>query len=99
MCAIAALGLISTGAVMAVDGQRTIERASHDQDRQQRRLQLAEEGPGEQAEIDDKGSQAVASKASVGIIDHPRGRQAHRPRAGRPGTRTRSPCRVATSST
>jgi hypothetical protein len=67
MCAIGALGLVSTGAVMAVDGQRTIEAHPTTQSDNGAVCALDEEGPGEQAEIDDKGSQAVASKASIGI--------------------------------
>jgi hypothetical protein len=66
-CTIAALGLVSTGAVMAVDGQRTIPPHPTTQSDNGAVCDLAEEGPGEQAEIDDKGSQAVASKASIGI--------------------------------
>jgi hypothetical protein len=66
-CTIAALGLVSTGAVMAVDGQRTIPAHPTTQSDNGAVCDLAEEGPGEQAEIDDKGSQAVASKASIGI--------------------------------
>ena len=67
VCAIAALGIISTGAVMAIDGQRTIDEHPTTQSDNSGVCELAEEGPGEQAEIDEKGSQAVASKAGVGI--------------------------------
>lgn len=67
VCTIATLGLVSTGAVMAVDGQRTIEEHPTTETDNGAACTLAEEGPGEQAEIDDKGSQAVASKASIGI--------------------------------
>jgi hypothetical protein len=66
-CTIAALGLVSTGAVMAVDGQREIPEHPTTQSDNSAVCDLAEEGPGEQAEIDEKGSQAVASKASVAI--------------------------------
>jgi hypothetical protein len=67
VCAIFALGLVSTGAVMAVDGQRTIERHPTTSSDNGAACALAEEGPGTQAEVDEKASQAVASKASVGI--------------------------------
>ena len=67
VCAIAALGLVSTGAVMAVDGQRTIEAHPTTSTNSGAACSLAEEGPGTQAEVDDKGSQAVASKAGIGI--------------------------------
>jgi hypothetical protein len=67
VCAIAMLGLVSTGAVMAVDGQRTIEAHPTTGSDNGAVCALDEEGPGEQAEIDDKGSQAVASKAAIGI--------------------------------
>ena len=67
VCSIAVLGLVSTGAVMAVDGQRTIPAHPTTGSDNGAVCDLAEEGPGEQAEIDDKGSQAVASKAAIGI--------------------------------
>lgn len=67
VCAISALGLISTGAVMAVDGQRTIEEHPTTSSDNGAACALAEEGPGTQAEVDEKASQAVASKASIGI--------------------------------
>ncbi|MEO8265226.1 MAG: hypothetical protein ABI706_06900 [Ilumatobacteraceae bacterium] len=67
VCTIAVLGLVSTGAVMAVDGQRTIDPHPTTQSDNGAACALAEEGSGDQAEIDDKGSQAVASKASIGI--------------------------------
>lgn len=67
VCTIAVLGLVSTGAVMAVDGQRTIDPHPTTQSDNGAACALAEEGTGDQAEIDDKGSQAVASKASIGI--------------------------------
>jgi hypothetical protein len=67
VCAIAVLGLVSTGAVMAVDGQREIDPHPTTKSDNGAACALAEEGPGEQAEIDEKGSQAVASKASIGI--------------------------------
>jgi len=67
VCAIAALGIVSTGAVMAIDGQREIHEHPTTQSDDSAVCELAEEGPGEQAEIDELGSQAVASKASVGI--------------------------------
>ncbi len=67
VCAIAVLGLVSTGAVMAVDGQRTIDPHPTTQSDNGAACALAEEGTGDQAEIDEKGSQAVASKASIGI--------------------------------
>ncbi len=67
MCTIGVLGLVSTGAVMAVDGQRTIEAHPTTKSDNGAACALAEEGEGTQAEIDEKASQAVASKASVGI--------------------------------
>ncbi len=67
VCAIAMLGLVSTGAVMAVDGQRAIPAHPTTGSDNGAVCDLAEEGPGDQAEIDDKGSQAVASKAAIGI--------------------------------
>ena len=67
VCTIAVLGLVSTGAVMAVDGQRTIDPHPTTQSDNGAACALAEEGTGDQAEIDAKGSQAVASKASIGI--------------------------------
>jgi len=67
VCAIAALGLVATGALMAIDGQRTIaEHPTTGTDNNAVCL-LAQEGPGEQSEIDKKGSQAVSNKASVGL--------------------------------
>jgi hydrogenase-4 membrane subunit HyfE len=68
VCTIGALGLVSTGAVMAVDGQRTIEAHPTTSTDNGAVCSQPEEGPGEQAEVDDKGSQAVAAKASVGLI-------------------------------
>jgi len=77
VCAIAALGLVATGALMAVDGQRTIaEHPTTGTDNNAVCL-LAEEGPGEQAEVDQKGSQAVSSKASVGLTVTLEGGQLH----------------------
>ena len=67
VCAIAALGLVATGALMAIDGQRTIAEHPTTQTDNNAVCGLAEEGPGEQAEADQKGSQAVSSKASVGL--------------------------------
>jgi hypothetical protein len=67
ICAIAALGLVSTGAVMAVDGQRTIEEHPTTKTDNGAACALAEEATGEEKEIDEKGSQAVASKAAIGI--------------------------------
>jgi hypothetical protein len=67
ICTIGALGLVSTGAVMAVDGQRTIETHPTTRTDNGAACALAEEGPGTQAEVDNKGSQAVAAKSSVGI--------------------------------
>ena len=67
ICAIAALGLVSTGAVMAVDGQRTIEAHPTTKTDNGAACALADEATGEEKEIDEKGSQAVASKASIGI--------------------------------
>jgi hypothetical protein len=67
ICTIGALGLVSTGAVMAVDGQRTIETHPTTRTDNGAACALAEEGPGTQAEVDNKGSQAVASKSAVGI--------------------------------
>ncbi|MEP7048449.1 MAG: hypothetical protein ABI949_17295 [Ilumatobacteraceae bacterium] len=67
ICTIAALGLVSTGAVMAVDGQRPIAEHPTTKTDNGAACSLAERGPGEQAEVDEKGSQAVASKAAIGI--------------------------------
>ena len=67
VCAIAALGLVSTGAVMAVDGQRPIEEHPTTASDNGAACDLAEEGSGHQAEIDELGSQAVASKSAIGI--------------------------------
>jgi hypothetical protein len=67
VCTIAALGLVSTGAVMAVDGQRTIETHLTTKSDSNTACALAEEASGAQAEIDEKGSQSVASKAAIGI--------------------------------
>ena len=52
---------------MAVDGQRTIEAHPTTRTDNGAACDLAEEGPGTQAEVDEKGSQAVASKAGIGI--------------------------------
>lgn len=67
VCAIAALGLVSTGAVMAVDGQRTIEHHPTTTTDNGAACALAEEGSGTQAEVDEKGSQAVAAKSGIAI--------------------------------
>ena len=67
VCTIAVLGLVSTGAVMAVDGQREIDPHPTTRTDNGAACALTEEGPGEQAKVDEKGSQAVASKASIGI--------------------------------
>ena len=67
VCAIAALGLVSTGAVMAVDGQRTIEHHPTTTTDNGAACALAEEGSGTQAEVDEKGSQAVAAKSGIAM--------------------------------
>jgi len=67
VCAVAALGLVATGALMALDGQRTIAEHPTTQTDNNAVCLLDKEGPGEQAEVDKKGSQAVSSKASVGL--------------------------------
>jgi hypothetical protein len=67
ICAIAALGLVSTGAVMAIGGQRTIEAHPTTTTDNGAACSLAEEATGTDKEIDEKGSQAVASKAAIGI--------------------------------
>lgn len=67
ICAIAALGLVSTGAVMAVDGQRPIEAHPTTKTDNGAACSLADEATGADKEIDEKGSQAVASKAAIGI--------------------------------
>jgi hypothetical protein len=67
VCTIAALGLVSTGAVMAVDGQRPIEEHPTTSTNSGSACTLAQEGPGTQAEVDAKGSQAVASKSGIAI--------------------------------
>ena len=67
ICAIGLLGLVSTGAVMAIDGQRAIEEHPTTESDNAAVCSLAEEGEGHQAEIDELGSQAVASKASIAI--------------------------------
>ena len=66
VCAIGALGIISTGAVMAIDGQRHIpEYPTTLSDP----AVCNEEGEatGEAAEIDEKASQSVAAKASFAV--------------------------------
>jgi hypothetical protein len=67
VCTILALGVVSTGAVMAVDGQRTIEEHPTTRTDNGAACALAEEGTGTQAEVDEKGSQAVASKSGIAI--------------------------------
>jgi hypothetical protein len=67
VCTIAALGVVSTGAVMAIDGQREIEEHPTTETDNSAACALAEEGSGEQGEIDEKGSQAVASKSGIAI--------------------------------
>jgi hypothetical protein len=67
VCAIGTLGLISTGAVMAFDGQRDIEEHPTTESDNSAICNSPEEAEGELAEIDHKGSQAVASKASVAL--------------------------------
>ena len=68
VCVVGALGLISAGAVMALDGQRTILEHPTTETDNSAACNSAEEGPGELAEVDDRGSQAVAGKASVAMI-------------------------------
>jgi hypothetical protein len=65
ICAVAALGLVGTGAVMAVDGQRTI--AVHPTTKTDNSAACSSADEGTDAEVDHKGSQAVASKAAIGI--------------------------------
>ena len=67
VCTVGALGLISTGAVMAVDGQRPIELHPTTSSDNGAACALEEEGSGTQAEVDEKGSQAVASKSGIAI--------------------------------
>jgi len=67
VCAVAVLGLVATGALMAIDGQRTIAEHPTTQTDNNAVCLLDKEGPGEQSEVDKKGSQAVSSKASVGL--------------------------------
>lgn len=67
VCTVAVLGLVSTGAVMAVDGQRPIEQHPTTSSDNGAACTLAEEGSGTQAEVDEKGSQAVASKSGIAI--------------------------------
>ena len=67
VCAIALLGLVSTGAVMAIDGQRTIETRPTTNTDNSAACLLPTAGPGTQSEVDHKGSQTVAAKAGVGI--------------------------------
>jgi hypothetical protein len=64
---VGALGLVSTGAVMAIDGQRTIEAHPTTSTDNGAACSLAEEGTGTQKEVDEKGSQAVAAKANVAM--------------------------------
>jgi hypothetical protein len=52
---------------MAVDGQRTIETHLTTKSDSNAACALAEEASGAQAEIDEKASQSVASKAAIGI--------------------------------
>ena len=66
VCSVAVLGLVSTGAAMAVGGQRTIEPHPTTSN-SNAACALAEEGSGTQAEIDERGSQAVASKSGIAI--------------------------------
>lgn len=59
VCTVAGLGLVSTGAVMAIDGQREIEEHS-----------IIEKDPAvcssnEESEVDHKASQTVAAKSNV----------------------------------
>ena len=67
VCTIGALGLVSTGAVMAVDGQRTIEHHPTTSSNNGAACTLAAEGSGTEAEVDVRGSQAVASKSGIAI--------------------------------
>ena len=64
---VGALGLVSTGAVMAIDGQRTIEAHPTTSTDNSAACSLAEEGSGDQKEVDEKASQAVAAKANVAM--------------------------------
>jgi hypothetical protein len=63
ICTITALGLVSTGAVMAIDGQRDIEKHEIIADDSQQVCATNEE-----SEADDNGSQSVAAKASATAI-------------------------------
>ena len=67
VCTVGVLGLVSTGAVMAVDGQRPIEEHPTTRTDNGAACTLEAEGEGHEAEVDDKASQAVASKASIGL--------------------------------
>lgn len=67
VCAIAALGLVSTGAVMAIDGERHI----HTKPTTSSDPAICNEegkGSGEAAEIDKKASQTVAAKSNFAVI-------------------------------
>jgi hypothetical protein len=65
VCAVAALGLVGTGVAMAVSGQRTIEDHPTTSQNSGAACSLVDDGG--DAELDDRASQAVASKASIGI--------------------------------
>jgi hypothetical protein len=62
VCTIAGLGLISTGAVMAIDGERDIE--THETIENDPAVCLSNE----EAEVDHHASQSVAAKSSVAAI-------------------------------
>lgn len=64
---VGALGLVSTGALMAIDGQRTIEAHPTTSTDNGAACSLPEEGTGTQKEVDEKASQAVAAKANVAM--------------------------------
>jgi len=68
VCAIGALGLISAGAVAAIDGEREIHRyptTSDEEGAACTRTEEDAEGDEELEELDDKGSQAVAAKSNA----------------------------------
>jgi hypothetical protein len=68
VCVVGALGLISAGTVMALDGQRTILEHPTTETDNSAACNSAEEGPGELAEVDDRGSQAVAGRRASPLI-------------------------------
>jgi len=87
VCAVAGLGIVSTGAVMAIDGQRAItEHPSTSSDT----AICDEEGPGtgEAAEIDHRPTQTVAARANLVVTVSLRDGKLTATELGLPGDRT-----------